>query len=99
MWTHSYEHIGHILLHESVNLIQLVTIPAAIERLWETHNLSPCHVILHVVVNVLATEKFSPSPAQQSHFGKKENDQINSFMELSDLIKLVYYILKLINGA
>ena len=64
-------------------------------------NLSPTagHLILNSVVNGLVTEKSSPHRVRQSHFGKRADDQINSFMELSDLIKLLYYILKLINKS
>lgn len=64
-------------------------------------DLSPTagHLILNSVVNGLVTEKSSPHRVRQSHFGKRADDQINSFMELSDLIKLLYYILKLINKS
>lgn len=68
---------------------------------WETLGnalLTPGHVTLNLVGNILATEKFSPYWVKQSHFGKGANDQINSFMELSDLIKLLYRILKLIKA-
>lgn len=56
----------------------------------------PCHS--EFTCECWATENFSPSwTEQQSHFGKRASDQINSFMELSGLIKLLYYVFKLIN--
>ena len=68
---------------------------------WETLGNAlpiPAHVILNFTVTILVTEKFSPYWVKQSHFGKRANDQINSFMELSDLIKLLSCISKLIKA-
>ena len=71
------------------------------ESSWETLGNAfptPGHVILNFIVTILVTETVSPYWVKQSHFGKRASDQINSFMELSDLIKLFYLILKLIKA-
>lgn len=86
-------------LRKSVCLIhQEATIQTAPEKLWGNALPIPAHVILNFIVTILVTEKFSPYWVKQSHFGKRANDQINSFMELSDLIKLLSCISKLIKA-
>lgn len=76
----------------------MAAIPPVSKQLWGSHD-PKGHVTLNLLARV-GPQKFSPSRIeQQSHLGKGASDQINSFMELSDLIKLLDYILKLINGS